>query len=62
VKFPPYVPAPVQKHFTALVEGDTWEPYGWAAALGSTEQELREIAQAIELRTRQGATEYLRSL
>lgn len=31
-------------------------------ALGSTEQELREIAQAIELRTRQGATEYLRSL
>ena len=62
MKFPPHVPAAVQKHFTALVEGDAWEPYGWAAALESAEQELREIAQTIELRTRQGATEYMPSL
>jgi len=62
VKFPPYVPSPVQKLFTALIEGDAWEPYGLAASLEHAEEELREIALAIEFRTRQGAIEYLPSL
>ncbi len=60
--FPAYVPAAIREHLTALIEGDTWEPQGWAASLADAEQALSEIEQAIEARIRRDDTGYLPGL
>lgn len=60
--FPAYVPAAARAHITALIEGDSWEPHGWAASLASANQQLAEIESAIESRTQRGEPEYLDSL
>jgi len=60
--FPAYVPAAVRAHITTLLDGDDWEPQGWAATLADAEKSLAEIETAIETRIRRGEVEYLDSL
>ncbi len=60
--FPAYVPAAVRAHITKLIEGDSWEPMGWAASLASAERQLAEIEGAIETKIRRGENDYLPSL
>ena len=60
--FPAYVPAAVRAHIATLIEGDSWEPQGWAASLASAERQLAEIEGAIETKTRRGEHDYLPSL
>lgn len=60
--FPGYVPPAVVKHITALVDGDSIEPFGWAKSLENAEHELRRIDGAIASKTKSGEHEYLGSL
>jgi len=62
MEFPAYVPAAVRAHIATLIEGDEWEPHGWATSLANAESELAGIEGAIETRTRRGEVEYLDSL
>lgn len=62
MEFPAYVPAAVRTQIAAMIDGDAWEPHGWAASLASAEQRLSEIEQAIEARTRRGDLDYLLGL
>ena len=60
--FPAYLPAAVRAHITTLIEGDSWEPQGWAASLANAEESLSRIDRAIETYLRQGEDDYLPSL
>lgn len=62
MKFPAYVPAAVRAHITTLIDGDSWEPTGWAKSLANAERQLAEIECAIETKTQCGEVEYLDSL
>jgi hypothetical protein len=58
--FPAYVPAAVRAHITTLIEGDSWEPQGWAVSLASAEQQLAEIDAEIKAKPSQLANILLR--
>ncbi len=60
--FPAHVPAAVRAHITTLIEGDSWEPQGWAASLADAEETLARIDRAIETYIRRGEDDYLPSL
>jgi hypothetical protein len=60
--FPAYVPAAVRAHITTLIDGDSWEPQGWAASLANAEESLSRIERAIETYLRRGEDDYLPSL
>ena len=60
--FPAFVPAAVRAYITALIEGASWEPMGWAESLASAERQLAEIESAIETKTRCGEVDYLDGL
>lgn len=60
--FPAYVPAAVRDYIAALIEGDPWEPKGWATVLVNADEELNRIDRAIETYLRRGEDDYLPSL
>lgn len=60
--FPVYVPAAVRAHITTLIEGNSWEPQGWATFLASAEESLSIIEREIETYLRRGEDDYLPSL
>ncbi|MBK6744293.1 MAG: hypothetical protein IPG66_15535 [Hydrogenophilales bacterium] len=60
--FPAHVPAAVRAHITTLIEGDSWEPMGWAESLASAERQLAEIEGQIESCIRWGKDDYLPGL
>jgi len=60
--FPAYVPAAVRAHITTLIEGDSWEPMGWAESLASAERQLAEIDGKIESCIQWGKDDYLPGL
>lgn len=60
--FQAYVPAAVRAHITTLIEGDSWEPQGWAASLENAEETLSRIDRAIETYIRRGEDDCLPSL
>lgn len=62
MEFPGYVPAAVRVYITALLNGDKWEPQGFAASLASAEQQLSEIEQALEMLIRRREIEHLEGL
>ena len=62
MNFPEYVPAAVRAHITTLIEGDSWEPQGWAVSLENAEEMLARLDRAIEAYIRRGENDYLPSL
>lgn len=62
MNFPAYVPAAVRLHITTLIEGDSYDPYGWAACLASAEEAITSIDRAIEIYTQRGEEDHLLSL
>lgn len=60
--FPAYVPAAVRVHITSLIEGDSYEPHGWAASLANTEESIARIDRDIETYIRRGEDDYLDGL
>jgi hypothetical protein len=60
--FPAYVPAAVRTQVASMIEGDSWEPIGWAESLASAKRDLNRIEEAIEIKTRRGEVEYLPDL
>jgi hypothetical protein len=60
--FPAYVPAAVRAHITSLIEGDSYEPYGWAASLANTDESIAQIDREIKTYIRRGEDDYLDGL
>lgn len=60
--FPAYVPAAVREYIATLIEGDSWEPQGWAASLANAEEELSRIDLAMETHVRRSEHDYPPSL
>ena len=60
--FPTYIPTAVRAYITTLIEGDSWEPQGWAASLANAEETLSGIERTIETYVRRGEDDYLPSL
>jgi hypothetical protein len=60
--FPAYVPAAVRAHIASLIEGDSYEPHGWAASLVNAEESIARIDRDIETYIRRGEDDYLDSL
>ena len=57
--FPAYVPAPVRAHISALIEGDSTEPKGWAASLANADESITRIDRDIATYTLRGEADYL---
>ena len=60
--FPAYVPAAVRAHITSLIEGDSYEPHGWAASLANADKSITRIERDIDTYIRLGEEDYLDSL
>jgi hypothetical protein len=62
MNFPAYVPAALRAHITTLIEGDSYDPHGWAASLANVEESIVRIDRDIETYIRQGDDDYLEGL
>ena len=60
--FPEFIPPLIRTGITSYIEGNSWEPHGYASSLESAEFELAKLKKAIDARTRCGDLEYLDSL
>ena len=60
--FPAYVPAAVRAHITSLIEGDSYDPHGWAASFANAEESIARIDRDIEINIRRGEDDYLDGL